>query len=102
MTRKSMDEAVDYNGPFVVKHLVNFRKEFTEKRHLEKKTVADPRGMPPARAFPTDQNFLKFMQFLGKNGKFVSWRPLLLRGILDPPLKKRYTLNVSDIDLWPT
>ena len=43
-------------------------------------------------AHPTDQNFLNFMQFLGKSGKFVCWRPLLegwrplLRGILDPPL----------------
>ena len=102
MTRKSMHDAVDYNGPFGVKHLVNCRKEFTEKRHLEKKQWRIQGGVPPARAFPTDQNFLKFMQFLGKNGKFVGWRPPLLRGILDPPLKKRYTLNVSDIDLWPT
>ena len=40
---------------------------------------------------PTDQNFLNFMQFWGKSGKFVCWRPLrgwrpLLRGILYPPL----------------
>ena len=42
---------------------------------------------------PTDQNFLNFMQFLGKSGKFVCWCPLplegwrpLLRRILYPPL----------------
>ena len=33
----------------------------------------------------TGLNFLDFMQFLGKSGKFVCWRPLLRR-ILNPPL----------------
>ena len=28
---------------------------------------------------PTDQNFLDFIQFLGKSGKFVCWRPILLQ-----------------------
>ena len=46
-------------------------------------TVADLRGAPGVR--PTAQNFLNFMQFLGKSGKFVCWRPLLWE-ILDPPL----------------
>ena len=46
----------------------------------------------PRRSPPTEQNFLNFMQFFGKSGKFVCWRPspgglrLLLREILDPPL----------------
>ena len=32
------------------------------------KTVADPRGAPPAHASPfTDQNFLNFMQFFWEN-----------------------------------
>ena len=49
--------------------------------------VADPRGRRP----PTDPNFLNFMQFLGKSGEFVCWRPprgwrSLLWGILYPPL----------------
>ena len=49
------------------------------------------KGGTPAR-LPTDKNVLNFIQFLGKSGKFVCWRPLLegwrplLRGILDPPL----------------
>ena len=38
--------------------------------------------MPPARAPPMDQNFLNFMQFLGKSGKFVCWHP---PGELAPP-----------------
>ena len=50
-------------------------------------TVADPRGASPLRT----KNFLNFMQFLGKSGKFVCWRPPrswrpLLREILYPPL----------------
>ena len=32
-------------------------------------------GEPGARP-PKDQNFLNFMQFLGKSGKFLCWRPL--------------------------
>ena len=31
----------------------------------------------------TDQNFLNFMQFLGKSGKFVCWRPP--QGLAPPP-----------------
>ena len=30
-----------------------------------------------------DQNFLNFMQFLGKSGKFVCWRPP--KGLAPPP-----------------
>ena len=41
-----------------------------------KRAVADLRGR---------QHFLYSMQFLGKFGKIVCWRPLL-RGILDLPL----------------
>ena len=48
-----------------------------------------PSGAPG----PPDQNFLNFMQFLGKSDKFVCWRPPapqgscpLIREILDPPL----------------
>ena len=38
--------------------------------------VADPRGALPARvSTPTDQNFLNFMQFFNKSGKFVYWQP---------------------------
>ena len=35
---------------------------------------------------PTDQNFLNFMQFLGKSGKFVCWRPLPPRRSAFPPM----------------
>ena len=40
---------------------------------------------------PMAQNLLNFMQFFGKFGNFLCWRPLdgwrpLLRGILDPPV----------------
>ena len=31
--------------------------------------------VPPPPPPPTAQNFLKFMQFFGKSGKFVCWRP---------------------------
>ena len=49
-----------------------------------------PQRVPP----PTAQKILNFMQFFGKFGKIVCWRPPppaerwrpLLRGILDPPL----------------
>ena len=41
-------------------------------------TSGDP--FPPP---PNDQNFLNFMQFLGKSGKFVCWRPC--PGGLAPP-----------------
>ena len=34
-------------------------------------TAADPRGAPPARAPHTAQNFLDFMQFLGKFDKIL-------------------------------
>ena len=52
------------------------------------------KGGAPACAppLPMDQNFLNFMQFFGKSGKFVIWRSSpggwrpLLRGILDPHL----------------
>ena len=49
-------------------------------------------GCAPALPLPPmAQNFLDFMQFLGKFDKIVCWRPLegrrpLLQGILDPPL----------------
>ena len=51
-------------------------------------TLADPRGCPSP---PPDKNFLNFMQFWGKSGKFVCWRTLqgwhpLLQGILHPLL----------------
>ena len=50
-------------------------------------------GRSKGGAPPMDQNFLNFMQFFRKSGKFVIWRPPpflegwhpLLRGILDPP-----------------
>ena len=41
----------------------------------------------------TDQNFPNFMQFLGKYGKFVCWRPLP-RGILDPSLMMLVYINL--------
>ena len=50
------------------------------------RTSDGSKGAPP----PTDQNFLNFMQFLRKSGKFICWRPLEVwsppYGILDPPL----------------
>ena len=47
------------------------------------KAVADPRGGTPGEAPPTNQNFLNFMQYLGKSGKFVCWRPL--KGLVPLP-----------------
>ena len=38
-------------------------------------TVADLGGAHPARAPPTAQNFLNFMQFFVKFGKIICWRP---------------------------
>ena len=57
-----------------------------------REAVADLGWVPPARAPPTAQNFLNFMQFFAQFGKIICWRPLegwrsLLRGILDPPLR---------------
>ena len=54
-------------------------------------------GAPNVRP-PTAQNFLDFMQFLGKFDKIVCWRPPggrrpLLQGILDPPLNADLCLN---------
>ena len=62
-------------------------ENYVNNRELVNTPVADPRGRPPS----TDRNFLNFIQFLGKSGKFVCWRPPrgwrpLLRGILYPPL----------------
>ena len=36
-----------------------------------------------SRGPPTDQNFLNFMRFLAKSGKFVCWRPP--GGLVPPP-----------------
>ena len=47
--------------------------------------VADLRGARGTRTPPRGPNSFNFMQFLGKFGKFVCWRPLLGE-ILDPPL----------------
>ena len=54
--------------------------------------VADPRGRgAPGTCPPMNQNFLNFMQFFGKSGKFVCWCPPPgglappPTGILDPP-----------------
>ena len=43
--------------------------------------MADPRAPP----LLTEQNFLNFMQFLGKSGKFVCWRPYP-SGLAPPPM----------------
>ena len=53
--------------------------------------MADLRGAPWTRAPPGGPNSFNFMQFLGKYGKIVCWRPPgswrpLLGEILDPPL----------------
>ena len=37
--------------------------------------MADLEGAPPARAPPTAQNFLNFMQFFAKFGKIICWPP---------------------------
>ena len=51
-------------------------------------------GAPSVRASPyRPKFFLICMQFLGKYGKFVCWRPLL-RGILDPPLMMLVYVNL--------
>ena len=42
--------------------------------------VADPKGAPP-----TAQNVLNFMQFFGKFGKIVCWRPSP-GGLAPPPV----------------
>ena len=61
-------------------------------------SVADPGGAPSARP-PRDQNFFNSMQFFGKSGKCVCWRPLLegwrplLREILDAPLQLSLTIS---------
>ena len=43
---------------------------------------------------PTDQNFLNFMQFFGKSGKLVCWRP---QGLAPPP-----TGNLVSAPTWAT
>ena len=58
--------------------------------NIEYETVADLRG--GARDAPLAQNFFIFMQFSGKIGQIIGWRPPLwawrplLWEILDPPL----------------
>ena len=47
-------------------------------------TVADLRG--GAGDAPPVQNFFIFMQFLGKIGQIIGWRPLPL-GLAPPPLE---------------
>ena len=48
--------------------------------------MADPRGALPSREPPpTDQNFLNFMHFFDKFGKFVCWRPPP-GGLAPPPM----------------
>ena len=44
----------------------------------------------------TAQNFLNFMHFLGKSGKFVCWRPLL-QGSLDSPLQPISDTQIFDV-----
>ena len=53
---------------------------------LERSAVADLRGARGTRGPPPPaQNFFLFMQFSGKIGQIIGWRPLLWE-ILDPPL----------------
>ena len=45
------------------------------RKRNSKLAVADLGGAAPARAPPTAQNFLNFMQFFTKFGKIICWRP---------------------------
>ena len=61
---------------------------------LKIKCSGGSKGAPLARVHPpTDLNFLNFIQFFGKSGISVCWRPLPGElappptGFLDPPLK---------------
>ena len=63
-----------------------------------KTTVAD---LGNARDAPPGPNSFNFMQFLGKFGKIVCWRPLEgwrpnLGEILDSPLDQVYIINARD------
>ena len=60
--------------------------------------MADLRGRK-GRAPPGGQNSFNFMQFLGKFGKFVCWRPLLGE-ILDPPLVTEDDDVNADFSRW--
>ena len=59
---------------------------------IRNSTVADLRGGLEGRAPSGRPNYFNFMQFLGKFGKIICWRPSpgiwrpLLGEILDPPL----------------
>ena len=52
--------------------------------HSATLTSGGSKGGVPARAPPTDQNFLDFMQFFGKFDKIVCWRPP--RWLAPPPM----------------
>ena len=59
-------------------------------------TLADLRGR---EGRPPGPNSFNFMQFLGKFGKIICWRPLEgwrphLGEILDPPLLQKITLHI--------
>ena len=63
-----------------IPYFVIFLKETHEiKKNIVPIAVADLRG---ARETPPGPNSFNFMQFLGKFGKFVCWRP---PGELAPP-----------------
>ena len=66
---KFKEEAPTYYLAIFAKNYMKIDKEFGPLALVS--PVADPRGGAP----PTDQNFLNFMQFLGKSGKFVCWCP---------------------------
>ena len=67
-------------------------------KNIKTNAVADLRGAQGTRAPPGGPNSFNFMQFLGKFGKIVCWRPPgswhpLLGEILDPPLQ--CIINIS-------
>ena len=61
-----------YTPPWIQGQILS-PKPPCEQNHRQ--AVADLRGGAPGTRPPTAQNFLNFMQFLGKSGKFMCWRP---------------------------
>ena len=60
-------------------------KNFSKIRKCQERgTQWRIQGGRPRRAPPTAQNFLNFMQFLGKFDKIVCWHPLPPRGSVPP------------------
>ena len=76
-----------------IQNLVSQTEEIVELDMWELCSVEDPRA--PSVCPPTDQDFLNCMQFLGKSGKFVCWRPPRR---VDAPLPTGNTRSAPDVD----